>query len=215
MPAASSCARVATRVLELARRVHRIDQAPLDRALSLDPFGNRAEDVRKIAPHLALVDDARQSARSRQDAQQRRLRQADRGIPVVHQQDLVAGERQLVAAAGADAVDRGEELEAGVLAGVLDREPCFVGELAEVHLPRVRRSAQHEDVRAGAEDALLEAGDDDRVDLRVLEPDTLHRVRELDVDAQVVGVQLETVVRRERRRPPARPSTASRSGRRR
>ena len=82
-------------------------------------------------------------------------------------------------------------------AGVFDREPRLVGELAEVHLPRVRRAAQHEDVRAGAEDALLEAGDDDGVDLGVLEADALDRVGELDVDAEVVGVQLEPVVGRE------------------
>src|SRR5690348_18172246 len=49
-----------------------------------------------------------------------------------------------------------------VFAGILHGQPCFVGELAEVHLPGVRRSAQHEDVRAGAEDALLQARDDDR-----------------------------------------------------
>ena len=58
----------------------------------------------------------------------------------------------------------------------------------------MRRSAQHEDVRAGAEDALLEAGDDDRVHLRMLEPDALDRVGELDVHAEVVRVQLQAIV---------------------
>ena len=60
-----------------------------------------------------------------------------------------------------------------------------------------RRPAQHEDVRAGAEDPLLETGHDDRADLGMLEPNALNRVRELDVHAEVVGVQLEPVVGRE------------------
>ena len=85
----------------------------------------------------------------------------------------------------------------GVRARVLDRQPRLVGELAEVHLPRVRRAAQHEDVGAGAEDALLQAGDDDGVDFGMLEADALDRVGELDVDAEVVGVELEPVVGRQ------------------
>ena len=99
-------------LLELAGRVHRVDEPPLDRALPLHALGDRAEHVREIAPHLALVDDAREAAGARQHAEQRRLRQADRRVAVVDQDDLVARERQLVAAAGADAVERGEELDA-------------------------------------------------------------------------------------------------------
>ena len=91
-------------LLELAGRMHRVDQPPFDRAPALDPFGNRAEDIREIAPDLALVDDARQAAGAGQHSEQRRLRQADRRIAVVDEQDLVARERELVAAAGADAV---------------------------------------------------------------------------------------------------------------
>ena len=82
----------------------------------------------------------------------------------------------------------------GVRAGVLDREPRLVGELAEVHLGAVRRAAQHDDVRAGAEDALLERGDDDGAHLGVLEAQALDGVGELDVDAEVVGVELQLVV---------------------
>jgi hypothetical protein len=108
------------------------------------------------------------------------------GIRIVDQHDLVARERQLVSAARADAVQRGQELEAGVLARVLHAEARFVGELAEVHLPRMRGSAQHEDVRAGAEDALLEAGDDDGLYFGMLEAEALDRVGQLDVDAKVV-----------------------------
>ena len=56
-------------------------------------------------------------------------------------------------------------------------------------------AGQHADVRAGAEDLVLAAGDDDRAHLRVLEAQPLHGVVELDVDAEVVGVQLQLVAR--------------------
>ena len=92
--------------------MRRVDELPLDRALALDALGERAEDVGEIAAHLPLVDDARQAAGAGQHAEQRRLRQAHRRVRVVDQQDLVAGERQLVAAAGADAVQRRQELDA-------------------------------------------------------------------------------------------------------
>ena len=85
----------------------------------------------------------------------------------------------------------------GVRARVFHRQPRLVGELAEVHLPRVRRAAQHEDVGAGAEDALLQAGDDDGVDFGMLEADALNRVGQLDVDAEIVGIELQPVVGRE------------------
>jgi hypothetical protein len=63
------------------------------------PLAEAAEDVGEVAPHLALVHDARQAAGAGQHGQQRDLGQAHRGRGVVHQQDLVAGERQLVPAA--------------------------------------------------------------------------------------------------------------------
>ena len=101
-------------LLELARRIHGVDEPPLHRALPFHAFGHRAEDVGEVAADLPLVHDAREAAGAGQHAEQRRLRQADGRIPVVHEDDLVARERELVAAAGADAVQRGEELDAGV-----------------------------------------------------------------------------------------------------
>src|SRR6185369_602547 len=56
------------------------------------------------------------------------------------------------------------------------------------------RAAQHEDVRARAEDAFLQARDDDRMDFRVFEAQALNRIGELDIDAEVVRIQLEPVV---------------------
>ena len=58
-------------------------------------------------------------------------------------------------------------------------------------------SAQHHDVRAGAEDPFLQAGDDDGVDLGVLEADALQGVGELDIDAEVVRIELQPVIGRE------------------
>ena len=100
------------RLLELARRIDGVDQLPLDRALALHAFDERAEEVGEIAAHVTLVDDAREAAGAGQHAEQRRLRQADRRVAIVDQQDVVARERELVAAAGADAVERREELQA-------------------------------------------------------------------------------------------------------
>jgi len=53
--------------------------------------------------------------------------------------------------------------------------------------------AEHADVRARAEDALLGGGEDDRAHLGMLEPQPLHGVVELDVHAEVIGVELELV----------------------
>ena len=92
---------------------------------------------------------------------------------VVDQDDLVAGQRQLVAAAGAGAVDGGEELQPAVPGRVLEAVARLVGELAEVDLPGVAADAQHEDVGARAEHLLLGAGDDHGAHLGMLEADAL------------------------------------------
>jgi hypothetical protein len=62
----------------------------------------------------------------------------------------------------------------------------------------VRRAGQHIDVGAGAEDAILGATDDDGAHLGVLEAEPLDGIGELDVDAEVVGVELEHVPRPQR-----------------
>src|SRR3546814_12336261 len=53
--------------------------------------------------------------------------------------------------------------------GLLDAVAGLVGELAEIHLPAMGRLVEHADVGAGAEDAFLGRGDDDRADFRMLE----------------------------------------------
>ena len=53
--------------------------------------------------------------------------------------------------------------------------------------------AEHVDVGAGAEHALLAAGEHDAADLGMLEADAVQRVVQLDIDAEIVGIELELV----------------------
>ena len=85
-----------------------VDEPPVLGALAAHAFGRRAEHIGEVVAHVALVGEARQAAGARQHAEQRDLGQRHRRRAIVDQQDLVAGERELVAAAGAGAVDRGE-----------------------------------------------------------------------------------------------------------
>ena len=83
-----------------------IDQAPLDGALALDAFLDGAEGVGAVAAHLALVGDAGQAAGAGQHGEQRNFGQRNGRVAVVGEDDLVARERQLVAAAGRRALAR-------------------------------------------------------------------------------------------------------------
>ena len=183
---------------EVRRLGQSVDQPPVDRPLPAHAFGRRAKNIGEVAPHFALVGQPRQPSGAGQDAQQRHFRQAHRRRAIVDQKDFIAGERQLVAAAGAGAVDGGEEPDAVVGAGILHAVARFVGELAEVDFPCVRRQPQHVDVGAGAEKPLAGAGDDHAMDFRMLEANAVERVGKLDVDAEIVGIELELVAGLER-----------------
>ena len=118
--AASSCARAATDSLNWLVGIHGVDQPPLDRALALDALGQRAEHVgadrggrlrlsttRVRPPVPGSTPSSGVSGRLTAE------------FASSTSDDLVAGQRQLVAAAGADAVERREELDARVRARVL------------------------------------------------------------------------------------------------
>jgi hypothetical protein len=107
---------------------------------------------------------------------------------------VIGGERELVAAAGRVAVDGADVDLLRILRRVLDGEARLVGELAEVHLGAVRRLAEHADVGAGAEHIVLARLYDHAADFGMLETQPLHGIVELDVDAEVVGIELELVV---------------------
>ena len=180
-------------ILEALRLRDMVHQLPLPRAVGTHAFARRAEHVGEVAPDFALVGDAREAACSGEDAEQRQLGQAHRGGAVIDHQDLVAGERELIAAAGDRAVDRGEGFLSLVAARVLDAVARFVGELAEIHLPRVGGLPEHVDVGARAEHALASAGDHQALHLGMFEADAVQRIRKLDVDAEIVGIELELV----------------------
>ena len=71
--------------------------------------------------------------------------------------------------------------------------------LQKFTLCAVRRLAEHADIGAGAEHVVLARLDDDAAHLRMLEAQPLHRVVQLDVDAEIVGIELELVVAEARR----------------
>ena len=191
--AANSFARSAIFAFELAVRRDLVDQAPLHRALALDAFLDGAEEVGVVAAHLALVDDARQPAGAGQHRKQRHFRQRHGGRAVVGEDDVIGRKRELIAAAGRGAVDDGDEALAGIFAGVLEAVAGLVGELAEIDLVRVGRAREHADIGAGAEHAVLARADHHDLHLRMLEAQPLHGVGELDVDAEIVGIELELV----------------------
>ena len=178
---------------ELAGRDQFVDQPPFARPLAAHALGGGAEEIGVVAPHHPLVDQPRQAAGAGQHGEQRQLGQRHRARAVVGQQDLVAGQRQLVAAAGGDAVDRADVALAGMLGRVLDGQTRLVGELAEVHLVVVGAETKHVDVGAGAEDAVALRADHHGAHLGMLEAQALHRVGQFDVDAEIVGIELQLV----------------------
>ena len=184
---------LAHRRVPLLARHRLVDELPVDGLGPLEALGLGGEDVGAVLADVALVGDAGEAAGAGQHAEQRHLGQRDGAGPVVDQQDRLAGEGHLVAAARRGAVERGHPGLARVRAHVLDAVARLVGELAEVHLPGVARLGQHPDVRPGAEVGLLAAGEHHAAHLGVGEAQPLGEVVELDVDAQVVRVQLELV----------------------
>ena len=197
--AANSLRALLHHLIELGVRHHLVDQPPFDRALALDALFGGAEHVGVVAAHLALVGDAGEPAGAGQHREQRQLRQRHGRGAVVGQDDVVGGERQLIAAAGAGAGDDADHALAGKFAGVLDGVAGLVGELAEVDLVGMGRARQHADVGAGAEHPRLAGAQQDDAHLRMLEAQPLQRVGQLDIDAEIVGVELELIAFEQRR----------------
>src|SRR5215831_8734263 len=73
----------------------------------------------------------------------------------------------------------------------------LIGEFAEIDLFGMARVTQHVDIGARTEDALLAARDHDDPHFGMLEPDAVKGVVELDIDPEVIGVELQSVTRRE------------------
>ena len=85
---------LANDTIEFARLRERIDEPPLERPLAAHTLGRRAEQVGVVVTHPALVGDAGEPAGTRQDAEQRNLRQRDRRRTIVDEHDVVARERE-------------------------------------------------------------------------------------------------------------------------
>src|SRR5215469_12862327 len=102
------------------------------RAIGAHAFGGRAKDVGEIAPHLALVDQPGETAGAGQYTQKRHFGQAHCARAIVDHEDLVAGERQFIAAPGTGPVYRGDEFDVGTRARILDAVARLVGEFAEI-----------------------------------------------------------------------------------
>ena len=179
--------------LELAVRHDLVDQAPCDGALALDAFLDGAEEIGMVAAHFSLVDHAGQAAGARQHREQRHFRQRHRRRAVVGEHDVVGRQREFIAAAGRGAVDDGDETLAGIFGGIFQPVAGLVGEFAEVDLVGMGRARQHADVGAGAEHAVLAGAHHHRLHFGMLETQPLHGVRQLDVDAEVVGIELELI----------------------
>ncbi len=105
-PPRGSPARSRTAWSKRLLRDRSIDEAPLLRALAAHALGQGREHVGEVAPHLALVHEPGEPAGAREHREQRRLRERDGAAAVVGEQDLLARERELVAAARGDAVQR-------------------------------------------------------------------------------------------------------------
>lgn len=57
----------------------------------------------------------------------------------------------------------------------------------------MRRLVEHADIGAGAEDALLARGEDDGAHFGMFETQALHGIVQFDIDAQIVGIELQLV----------------------
>ena len=145
--------------------------------------------------HVTLVGDTGQATGARQHTEQRHFRQRHRTGAIIDQQNFVAGECELVAATGTRAIHGGEKFQPGILTRIFETVTRFVGEFAEIHFPAVARHAQHENVGTGAEDAVARAGHHHRAHFRMLKPNTVDRIMQLDVDPKVVAVELQFVAR--------------------
>ena len=103
--ATRAAARAATWLGEVAAGDGRVDQAPVHRLAALHPLGPGGDHVGQVPPDMALVDQPGQASGAGEDAEERHLGQRDGRGAVVDEDDLLAGQGQLVAAAGGRAVD--------------------------------------------------------------------------------------------------------------
>src|SRR5258706_482176 len=169
-----------------------VDQAPVNRALPPDPLGRGSEDVGQVPPDAALVGEPGQPAGTGQHTEQRHLAEPEPADGVVDEQDLLAGQREFVAAAGRRPV-QGRDVDLTRVAGVLDRPERFVAKFTEIDLKSVLSLREHADIRTGAEHPLQPAGHDYSPYPGIAEAQPLDGIVQFDIDAEVVAVLLQLV----------------------
>ena len=195
---------VSDRRAEVGPRRQFVDKSPLQRPVPSDAFGRCAEKVGVVAAHPPLVHQPGQTPGAGQHGKQRQLGQRHRARSIVDQHDVLTGKGQLVPSPCRRAVDRADVGLSGVGRGVFYGVPGLVGELAEVHLEGVAGLRQHPDVGPGAKHPVVPRCNHHRAHAGMLKPQPLHRVVELDVHAQVVGILLQLIAWQQRRVLPDR-----------
>ena len=106
---------------------------------------------------------------------------------------MIGGKCEFVTAARSRTVDDSDKTLPGILAGVLQPVAGLVGEFAEIDLMGVGRPRQHPDVGTGAEHPVFARPQQNHFHAGMFKAQPLHRVREFNIDAEIVGVQLELV----------------------
>ena len=133
---------------KLRRLGNRVDQAPVHRFLAAHTFHAGTKNIGQIVAHMAFVGDAGQATRARQHTQQRHFGQRHAGGAVIDQHNLIAGQRQLVAAAGTCAVHSRDKFQTTVATAVFYAVAGFIGEFTKIHFPSVAGQTQHENIGA-------------------------------------------------------------------
>ena len=88
-----------------------VHEAPLQRSLALHALRRGGEEVREVASDLSLVYQPSQTAGAGQNAQERRLWEAHSRVAVVDEEDVVAGQRELIAATRGRSAQSGQKLQ--------------------------------------------------------------------------------------------------------
>ena len=152
-----------------------------------------------IAADPAFVGDAGEPAGAGQHCQQRQFRQRHRRRAVIDEHDVIGRQRQFVTAAGGSAVDRADRFDARILAEILDTVAGLVGELAEIHLMRMARAGQHANIGTRRKHPRFGRAQHQHPHAGMFEPQPIDRVGQFDIDAEIVGIELEIVAFEQRR----------------
>ena len=170
-----------------------IHQSPLLGLLATHAFDAGTKQISQIMANVFFVGHPGQATRAGQHTQQRHFGQAHRARTIVHQNNLITRQCQLIAAARTSAIDGCQKLEATVGRRIFQAIARLIGELAKVHLPSVTGNTQHKDVGPGTKHFFFGAGDHHGAHFGVLKTDAVDGIVQLNIHPQVIAVELEFV----------------------